>query len=677
MKVKSRLGLELRDLPYIESPFFAASYAAELIDHPVSDVPRNRSGKEMSVKALERELRDGNLFLIGGKPLSPIVVWETDSDHPNGGFWRLKRDGGGPGLRNQIESLNKWEVTPETISHVGAGGVGHMNVCGFDCTMTNRRADERYLAKQEADRRSTLPLGTAASVAPLVPAASLAQTPENGQARKKEQRKPVHLEVGIFTDGTLNNAGNIEIYRQQVEETCLAPHSNGEIDDAECERRLALLLGDSYANGTSNVAKLNDLYPDARNETENTISLRFPVYAPGAGSKTGAPDSLEGMTTGLGETGVITQVETAFSEAASRASTLVKDGVINELTVDLFGFSRGGAAARHAANEIISGAGGKLGKALSAEGIQWPEKVAIRFVGLFDTVAGIVNIADGDFTPSNERNAPVNLYLDPATVSNAVQFTAIDECRENFALNSLCDLDGGLPGNFREIAVPGVHSDIGGGYHDSQTEELLLSPTLTIDGSATAWPEETPQWDNLATLEAETKTEGWIGPQSLPLPTSEPASLGIHKTVREHPVPDGEVTLDLKLHRQVRGELSRIYLHCMYHLAKRAGVPFDDIRTAKKTVEIPKELDLAHRILWEHISRGSNQPRLPPAQNDVLKQQYVHHSDHYNLIEFLVGDSIARAELPFSNARFLSPFRPALDRKRLVHANQPEPDNDE
>lgn len=312
MKVKSRLELELRDLPYIESPFFAASYAAELIDHPVSDVPRNRSGKEMSVKALERELRDGHLFLIGGKPLSPIVVWETDSDHPNGGFWRLKRDGGGPGLRNQIESLNKWEVTPEIISHVGAGGVGHMNVCGFDCTMTNRRADERYLAKQEADRRSTLPLGTAALVAPLVPAASLAQTPENGQAKKEEQRKPVHLEVGIFTDGTLNNAGNIEIYRQQVEETCLVPHSNGEIDDAECERRLALLLGGSYANEISNVAKLRDLYPEVENEAETMINQSFSVYAPGAGSKTGAPDSLEGMTTGLGETGVTEQVKKWF-----------------------------------------------------------------------------------------------------------------------------------------------------------------------------------------------------------------------------------------------------------------------------------------------------------------------------------------------------------------------------
>ncbi|HCS26462.1 MULTISPECIES: DUF2235 domain-containing protein [Marinobacter] len=672
MKVKSRLELELRDLPYIESPFFAASYAAELIDHPVSDVPRNRSGKEMSVKALERELRDGHLFLIGGKPLSPIVVWETDSDHPNGGFWRLKRDGGGPGLRNQIESLNKWEVTPEIISHVGAGGVGHMNVCGFDCTMTNRRADERYLAKQEADRRSTLPLGTAALVAPLVPAASLAQTPENGQAKKEEQRKPVHLEVGIFTDGTLNNAGNIEIYRQQVEETCLVPHSNGEIDDAECERRLALLLGGSYANEISNVAKLRDLYPEVENEAETMINQSFSVYAPGAGSKTGAPDSLEGMTTGLGETGVTEQVKNGFTEVAERIAILVNERPIAKLTVDLFGFSRGGAAARHAANEIAKGSDGELGQSLAAMGIQWPERVTIRFVGLFDTVAGIVNITGGDLSPSNARNTPVNLYLDPATVSTAVQFTAVDECRENFALNSLCNPDGSLPRNFREIMVPGAHSDIGGGYHDSQTEELMLSPKLTIGGSATAWPEQTPQWDNLATLKGVTEAEGWIGTRSLPLTTGEPASLGIHKTVREHPVPDGEVGLDLKLHRQVRGELSRVYLHCMYHLAKRAGVPLKDIRTAKNAAEVPKELDLAYRILWEHISLGKNLPELPPLQKELVKQRYVHHSDHYNLLEFLIGDTIVSSELPFSNARFLSPFRPAPERKRIVYNNQPE-----
>ena len=293
------------------------------------------------------------------------------------------------------------------------------------------------------------------------------------------------------------------------------------------------------------------------------INQSFSVYAPGAGSKTGAPDSLEGMTTGLGETGVTEQVKNGFTEVAERIAILVNERPIAKLTVDLFGFSRGGAAARHAANEIAKGSDGELGQSLAAMGIQWPERVTIRFVGLFDTVAGIVNITGGDLSPSNARNTPVNLYLDPATVSTAVQFTAVDECRENFALNSLCNPDGSLPRNFREIMVPGAHSDIGGGYHDSQTEELMLSPKLTIGGSATAWPEQTPQWDNLATLKGVTEAEGWIGTRSLPLTTGEPASLGIHKTVREHPVPDGEVGLDLKLHRQAASYRGFIFTACI------------------------------------------------------------------------------------------------------------------
>lgn len=312
---------------------------------------------------------------------------------------------------------------------------------------------------------------------------------------------------------------NIDLFRDRVESECLTPHQKGEIDDIECEHRLSLLLGDSYANGTSNIAKLWNLYPEAKNETESALTQSFPVYAPGAGSKTGANDSLKGMATGLGGTGIIAQTEKAFSDVALRASGIAGGGIIDDLTIDLFGFSRGAAAARHAANEIIKGSEGELGQAFAANGVPWPENVTVRFLGLFDTVAGIINIRDGDFAPSNDRNAPIDLYLDPATISTAVQLTAIDECRENFALNSICNPDGTLPNNFREIALPGVHSDIGGGYHDSQTERLLLHPTLNVNGSATTWPEQTPQWDNLSELKAEADVEGWVGPQSIPFQT--------------------------------------------------------------------------------------------------------------------------------------------------------------
>ena len=49
------------------------------------------------------------------------------------------------------------------------------------------------------------------------------------------------------------------------------------------------------------------------------------------------------------------------------------------------------AAARHAAHEINQGEKGLLAQLFAENGILWPETVEIRFVGLFDSVAAIVN----------------------------------------------------------------------------------------------------------------------------------------------------------------------------------------------------------------------------------------------------------------------------------------------
>lgn len=667
MNIKSHWDLQLRDLPFIESPFFARIIATKLVNDPVSNVPQDPSGRQMGVEQLKKALERGQLFLISDRlPSLPVVVWKPDSAHPNGGLWHLVGGIDG-GLSRDVEALNQWEVTPDTICLSGPGCLGQLGAFGLNDTLNERRAKKRNLATQNAQRHLSLPLGASVAVAPIAAAA-----PTNRAVPGNNIRKTVHLEVGIFTDGTLNNAGNIDVFRQRVEDECLTPHQNGEIDDAECEHRLSLLLGDSYANGTSNIAKLRDLYTETRDETETEINIRRRVYVPGAGSKTGERDSLEGMMTGLGETGVIAQVGRAFSEVAFRASEVANDNIVDVLIIDLFGFSRGAAAARHAANDIASGPNGKLAQAFSANGIPWPEQVTIRFLGLFDTVAGIVNIRNGDFTPSNNRNSPINLYLSPSTVANAVQFTAIDECRENFALNSLYHPDGTLPDNFREIALPGVHSDIGGGYHDSHTERLLLHPRLSIKGSAAAWPEQTMQWDNLATLKVAVETEGWIGPKSLPLPQGEPASLSVHKSVRELPEPYSRVDLELILLRQVRGELSQVYLHCMHSLAKQAGVPFGKMDPTDSATAIPTELDSIQGVLWEQIWHGSNQPKLPTSQNNLLKQRYIHHSDHYNPHEFIMFDTIVRSDTPFATATFLSPFRPTQNRKRIVYGNKPD-----
>ncbi|HEY9118256.1 MAG TPA: DUF2235 domain-containing protein, partial [Marinobacter sp.] len=153
----------------------------------------------------------------------------------------------------------------------------------------------------------------------------------------------------------MNNAANVRSFAEQLEQDCLIPYENAEISRAECEWRLSMLMGGSYANAVSNVAKLWNLYPENEIESDAITTYRRTAYAPGAGTKAGDNDVLYGAATGMGEAGVIEQVNHAFSQLALRLREDLHGRTIDRLILDLFGFSRGAAAARHAAHEINSG----------------------------------------------------------------------------------------------------------------------------------------------------------------------------------------------------------------------------------------------------------------------------------------------------------------------------------
>ncbi|MGO1502889.1 MAG: hypothetical protein ACTHWH_16575, partial [Marinobacter sp.] len=50
----------------------------------------------------------------------------------------------------------------------------------------------------------------------------------------------------------------------------------------------------------------------------------------------------------------------------------------------------------------------------------------------------------------------------------------------------------------------------------------------------------------------------------------------------------------------------------------------------------------------------------------MIRQRYIHHSDHYNLLEGLSFGQITRFEFPFDS---LVPFRPTSSRERKIHFN--------
>lgn len=127
--------------------------------------------------------------------------------------------------------------------------------------------------------------------------------------------------------------------------------------------------------------------------------------------------------------------------------------------LDTFGFSRGAAAARNCIHQAITK--GLLKQRLNAAG-KPPGSVKCKFVGLFDTVAsyGVAHYNDtSDLNLNCLREA-----------DRVVQLAAADEHRANFRLTNIRSAGGSGEEHF----LPGVHSDVGGGYNDGASENILL-----------------------------------------------------------------------------------------------------------------------------------------------------------------------------------------------------------
>ncbi|WP_228263854.1 T6SS phospholipase effector Tle1-like catalytic domain-containing protein [Marinobacter shengliensis] len=690
MKLVRPSELRACDLPLVETPFFAADKARRLVkenNHVRSNMHslfrHHYRDRGNIAETVHRAVKDGELMLVcegWDGPFSPMVTWQPDNSSPAGGRWRVNDSWiyTSSAIESAVAQLNECGVTPDQLRQSDPWGVGALEVNMFSTHYRQCQRQEQAAQGREDDHRLSLPLGASALVAPVLMSASAAEGATADSSR--EPSPEIHLEVGLFTDGTMNNAANTQAFKEQLEQECLIPYESNTISREECERRMSLMWGDSYANAPSNVAKLWDFYDEGRIESGNTITHRFSIYAPGAGTKTGDDDVLYSAATGMGKAGIIAQVDYAFSQLALGVKEVLQDlpadcldKPIDRLTLDLFGFSRGAAAARHTAHEINQGENGLLAQALADSGILWPKTVEIRFVGLFDSVAAIVNPATGDLSAHNSRNHPVKLYLNPDKVDHAVHLTAAHEHRRNFALNSLQSRDGSLPANFREISLPGVHSDIGGGYGDSQREDVLLSPLLQVPRDRVRWPDKTLQWDNLEARRKQIEAEGWIGPYSLPVRQSEqlqawpkdlgpegPARLEIVTRRQEHPAPDGRVELVLRMLRQVRGEYSQVALRLMHRLASNSGVPLQDIDTRKTDNTLPEELKPILQQILEQAEQGSDAPSLATEHEHLLLQRYIHYSAHHNGIETLVAGMPGKLE-------GLHPHAPVLSGERLVY----------
>ncbi|MCV9930582.1 DUF2235 domain-containing protein [Flavobacterium sp. LS1R49] len=362
----------------------------------------------------------------------------------------------------------------------------------------------------------------------------------------KKETKKFELTLGVFFDGTDNNKNNTdakELYGKWIKGEKL---TDKEIVSARAyEKNGEKKPQSSYHNDWSNVARLWDCYPKLSS-----------VYVDGIGTETEKSDALLGAGFGSGDTGIHGKV----LEGCQKLAELVgnsKKITIDTLYIDVFGFSRGAAAARVFISQINEkGAHKPMTKwqyKRSCFGYYLQKKeitvrlIKIRFLGLFDTVSSYSqNVTlSPDFKNDLEDLKLNNIQ----SVKNVVHFTAMDEHRENFGLtNTNPDT---------EKMFPGVHSDIGGSYTDG------VEIVKIIDSGSK---------DDMKTLSEKLINEFWYIKEQLQISTFFPH--------------------DLKGERKIKKTYSYIPLHLMAEWAISKDVPFDKILVENKKYTILNDATL-------------------------------------------------------------------------------------
>lgn len=446
----------------------------------------------------------------------------------------------------------------------------------------------------------------------------------------------------------------------EIETKKLRQKAKDEAKKLTLEKLLPDGEGSSYTGEDTNVVKLYNAYStdtqDLKDEHHLHDCQRAKIYITGAG--TYDPNRIDeheddavffGSALAISDTGVKTKVNQACADLKVKLKGL-QTAYIDTLVLDIFGFSRGAAEARHFVGslskdldcsferkviykskkdadekeeEFIEYELSKNGENLYSHILKEEDaekdtiiidKIVFRFVGIFDTVPheGIVQFNDVN---------DLNLKLEKGKVSSVVHLTARDEFRYNFDLVSIFAEHTKENGEkvdkpFIEKEFFGAHSDVGGGYVDGEKETIEL-PTQMFSKVDSAL-------DDIV----ETKVKNW---------NSKYAWLGEIEPFTVHHKSDvgkqGNGFYILKrthVNRKKSNVVSeRSYYHIYMHRdvvkATYAQIPLDYMYSKAKLLVKMEELgDLSYKK--DGNLKKDDLLTLDEKYYKTIKSQYIHHS---------------------------------------------------
>ncbi|AZA77535.1 DUF2235 domain-containing protein [Chryseobacterium sp. G0186] len=396
------------------------------------------------------------------------------------------------------------------------------------------------------------------------------------------------ITIGVFFDGTLNNKTNTT---ERVNKTADYKKHGGVPGD-----------NNSYNNDWSNVARM-----------WNNYDKNYGIYIEGIGTEDAKGDQTLGYAFGTGATGIRSKVRKGCEEIVKKVKNIKsskKADKIAVLTFDVFGFSRGAAAARNFVHEIskakykasshtVSDDGitttfyydgdgndvnseelpkwGHLGLKLQEAGLT-VDVLKVRFLGIYDTVSSYSKYLSP--LPNFSNDVEELSLNDIGKAQTVIHFIAENEHRENFDLTKVRT---GI-----EKTFPGVHCDVGGAYEDGEEiwEEL-----------ETAWTISTSK---LEALKKQLEHEGWFL--------------------------DGQLTItsgfywSLRSQRDLVKRFSFIPLHFMADYAVQKNLPITDKKMINETYSITADQLLVRvKARLEPYVMGSGQPYTFKTTEDLNK----------------------------------------------------------
>lgn len=454
--------------------------------------------------------------------------------------------------------------------------------------------------------------------------------------------RSIILTLGVFFDGTGNNAVNT----QNMLTACTAAHFDLSDPDAEsilartAEEKMGIsgTGATSYIGDYTNIHWLNTLYK--ADIPVESGQVQAAIYVEGIGTEAGKPDSMIGLSLGVADTGVIAKTDLAvklisgaIEEALRKLQQKISGGGIKVMSCqfDIFGFSRGAAAARHFANRIQD-KDREIANAIryGMGGINYVGSPAgkTRFIGIFDTVAAIGTPQNG-LNPHTANTGEVNIQLRPGVAEKVFHITAQNECRFNFALNSVKPA-------WPELALPGAHSDIGGGYLPVVRENIFLTrpesetvPLSTPAQKSRAYRHAVAQ---LPVLESSAVIAPLIRTNDISADVWEDERMPPHHVKGMQKRAFAALTMKQRL---VKNDWSKVVLRVMLDAAQEAGVMFDPIKA------LDKELNFAFALIplctkaieaGKAIRNNREGLILTVPEIDLLAKEFVHCSANWNSI---------------------------------------------